>query len=48
MPKIDYNGVAREMTSDEIAALPQPEIPEPSLEEHNRADIDYLLMMTGV
>lgn len=50
MPKININGVTREMTPEEIAeyeamiaAIP---IPEPTLEERNRADIDYLLMLT--
>lgn len=49
MPKININGVTREMTPEEIAEMermaaeiPQP---EPTMEERNRADIDYLLMI---
>ncbi len=27
---------------------PSPEVPEPTLEERNRADIDFIAIMTGV
>lgn len=37
------------MTEEEhIATLPEPPESEPTLEERNRADIDYLSIMTGV
>ena len=49
MPKININGITREMTPEEIAEmehiaaeLPQP---EPTEQEILRADVDYLLMM---
>lgn len=31
-----------------LASLPAPTTPEPTIEEKNRADIDYLAVMTGV
>lgn len=49
MPKINVNGVTREMTPEEIAEMermaaemPQP---EPTEQDRLRADVDYLLMM---
>lgn len=49
MPKIDINGVVREMTAEEITEMErlQAEMPTPdiTMEERNRADIDYLLML---
>ena len=33
---------------DELYPEPEPHKPEPTLEEKNRADIDYLAIMTGV
>lgn len=49
MPKININGITREMTPEEIAEMermaaemPQP---EPTEQEILRADVDYLLMM---
>ena len=41
------DGAAVERTPEEIAADILP-TPEPSLFERNRADIDFLAMMTGV
>lgn len=48
------DGVVTAITGDDaayqayIASLPSPETPEPTIEEKNRADIDYLAVMTGV
>lgn len=49
MPKININGITREMTPEEIAEMermaaemPQP---EPTEQDRLRADVDYLLMM---
>lgn len=36
-----------EEVAEDIAALPVP-APQPSLEEKNRADIDFIAIMTGV
>lgn len=49
MPKINVNGVTREMTAAEIAEMErmtaEMPVPEPTPEEVLRADVDYLLML---
>lgn len=49
MPKININGITREMTAEEIAEMERmaAEMPqsEPTEQEILRADVDYLLMM---
>ena len=49
MPKININGVTREMTPEEIAEMERlaAEIPQPEPTEQDRlrADVDYLLMI---
>lgn len=49
MPKININGITREMTAEEIAEMERMAAemprPEPTEQEILRADVDYLLMM---
>lgn len=49
MPKININGITREMTAEEIAEMErmaaEMPMPEPTEQEILRADVDYLLMM---
>lgn len=49
MPKINVNGVTREMTPEEIAEMERMAaeipLPRPTEQERLRADVDYLLMM---
>ena len=52
MINLEYNSVTGELTTVEIAreddAIASEIVQEPSVEEKNRADIDYLAVMTGV
>ena len=48
------DGVVSKITGDDaayqayLASLPTPAAPEPTVEEKNRADIDYIAVMAGV
>ena len=39
MPKIDINGVVRDMTPEEVAAMPQPTCQEPTESECLQAQL---------
>lgn len=49
MPKININGITREMTAQEVAEMEamaaEMPLPEPTEQDRLRADVDFLLML---